>query len=65
MTEMRNLVVKYAEVISHYYTEYIIGYDSVMLTELAQQVYATSELSEYESLLLHSCLQSLAKIKCK
>ena len=64
MTEIRNLVMKYAEVISQYYIEYITGYDSVMLAELAQR-FATSELSEYESLLVHSCLQSLANIKSK
>uniref|UniRef100_A0A915M7G8 MULE transposase domain-containing protein n=1 Tax=Meloidogyne javanica TaxID=6303 RepID=A0A915M7G8_MELJA len=49
-------------VVDNYYIEYIAGYDAPLLTELSQRFSGGSGLSEYEQLLIHSCIQSLANI---
>uniref|UniRef100_A0A915P704 Uncharacterized protein n=1 Tax=Meloidogyne floridensis TaxID=298350 RepID=A0A915P704_9BILA len=45
-----------------YYIQYIAGYDAPLLTELSQRFNGGSGLSEYEQLLIHSCIQALANI---
>jgi len=62
LTEIRNLVLKNSDLISSYYIQYIAGYDAPLLTELSQRFSGGSGLSEYEQLLIHSCIQSLANI---
>nr|CAD2205051.1 unnamed protein product [Meloidogyne enterolobii] len=62
LTEIRNLVLKNSDLISSYYIQYIAGYDAPLLTELSQRFSGGSGLSEYEQLLIHSCIQALANI---
>jgi len=62
MTELRNLVTRHADIIAHYYAEYIAGYDAILLAELVQQ-FGSAELSEYETLLVKSCVQAMQNIK--
>ncbi|KAL7078798.1 hypothetical protein ACQ4LE_002746 [Meloidogyne hapla] len=62
LTEIRDLVLKNSDLISNYYIQYIAGYDAPLLTELAQRFSGGSGLSEYEQLLIHSCIQALANI---
>jgi hypothetical protein len=46
--------------------EYIANYDAVLLTELAQRfTKGTGELSDYEFLLIQSCVQAFTNIKGK
>jgi len=62
LTEIWNLVLKNSDLISTYYIQYIAGYDAPLLTELSQRFSGGSGLSEYEQLLIHSCIQALANI---
>lgn len=62
LTEIRNLVLKNSDLISTYYIQYIAGYDAPLLNELAQQFGSGTGLSEYEQLLIHSCISSMANI---
>ena len=62
LTEIRNLVLKNADLISNYYVQYIAGYDAPLLAELSQRFSGGSGLSEYEQLLIHSCIQAMANI---
>jgi hypothetical protein len=62
VTEIRNLVLKNSDLISNYYVQYIAGYDAPLLSELSQRFNGGTSLSEYEQLLIHSCIQAMANI---
>uniref|UniRef100_A0A914I6G8 Nck-associated protein 1 n=1 Tax=Globodera rostochiensis TaxID=31243 RepID=A0A914I6G8_GLORO len=63
MSELRSLVLKHADIIAHYHAGYVAGYDAPLLAEQVRQLEGGAELSDYESLLLHSCVNALANVK--
>ncbi|KAL3082186.1 hypothetical protein niasHT_037824 [Heterodera trifolii] len=64
MCELRNLVLKHADIIAHYHAEYVAGYDAPLLAEQLHQLSADgAELSDYEALLLRACADALESVK--
>ena len=61
MTELRSLVIKHADIIANYHAKYVIGYDDPLLNELIIESGLMNSLTEYDAILVHSCVESLSQ----
>lgn len=65
MSELRAFVIRHADLIAHYHTGYVAGYDAPLLTELMKQssIGSDQKMSDYEHELLNACVQALYNVK--
>ncbi|VDM63170.1 unnamed protein product [Angiostrongylus costaricensis] len=59
MLELRELVVKYSDVIQRYYLKYVSGYDAIMTRELVSMI---NDLNEDEAVILSDFASSISSI---
>lgn len=56
------MVHRYSEIITTYYTDYVAGYDKILLAEMADRLIG---LTENDHLLIRSFIETVSNIKCK
>uniref|UniRef100_A0A158P906 Membrane-associated protein Hem n=1 Tax=Angiostrongylus cantonensis TaxID=6313 RepID=A0A158P906_ANGCA len=59
MLELRELVIKYSDVIQRYYLKYVNGYDAIMTSELVSMI---NDLNEDEAVILSDFASSISSI---
>lgn len=60
MTELKLMVLKHTNIISRYYTDYVCGYDAVLINEMVNKL---TNLSPNDDMLIRSFMDSVTNIK--
>lgn len=60
MAELRLMVLKHSNIISRYYTDYVCGYDAVLLNDMVNQL---GNLSPNDDMLIRAFIDSVTNIK--